>query len=553
MAKAEIIQIDFSGGMNTRVESSKLEANEYTFLQNGRVRNKTVSPIKLPKLLTFTGIPVELKRQGIYALGPYVLVFAGGRAFYTRYEDDAVTFQEIYNFNMDPTVDVIYAKAVPASPSSYLRTLTTTQNSNKAISLASPVTGRPAIIICQDGVNQPRGIAADASVRSLNTYEEWSIDNQEYVPIGKQMAYSDGILYIVAPDGRTILRSLRGRPTDFVINIDNDGFKNGDAYTTAHSVGYNDITAIAPVQGNADIKLMVCSNSSTDIMTILSNDDFFGEPRYANIPIMATGATKQEAVFTSLGDMTVIDSIGIRSFNATKQLLTEANNDVFSGPVSDLFTYKSKPIIQDISAVGAYDNYVHYAVKTKYGYGILVYDLILKVFVSFDQYPGVNAIVQFAEVKLNGKYKLLFLTVDGDIYEAYGSTATATAQFVPKAVTTNTPRAQLLQPYFHAQFNNITTSGMIIATALIDRSAYNFSGYNVNPIVSTPATPYPLNNEEENDVYPVTFTGRNLKAGYSIGVRYSWNFDGELLSVETSATTTTDLVSGPQRGSISRV
>lgn len=552
MAKtAAITQIDFSGGMNTSIEVTGIAANQYAFLRNGRTRRLSVKPIKLPKLLTSVGLPSEGKRQGIYALGNYLLVFVAGKAYYLDLKLEELYFQEINNFQLDAEVDKIYAVAVPAGSGTFARKLIAEESIKKEVNLASPISGHQAAIVCQDGINQPFAIFADGSARRLQTYAEWTEEQREYVPIGRQMAVSDNILFIVAPDGRTILRSLRGRQLDFVIKIDSDGNKAGDAYTTSHTVGYNTITAISKVQGNPDIKLMVCSQTSTDIMTVRTDTDFFGEYAFANVTVLPTGAKNQESVFADLGDMMFIDQLGVRSFNATKQILTESNNDVFSNNVSNLFAVdEDKSLAQDITAVGSFANYIQFAVKTVYGYGVLIYDINTKAFVAFDQYPDVDSIKQFAEAKVGNTYRCFFLTSSGDIYEHYvGDVATVT--FVPKGLTSDDAAKQINDIIFHAQFSNIVKSGIVQATALLDRAAYDLGPRNVVTSLQASAVDlFPLNTDKTNVPFPTTFNAKGKPAAFSVTCRYTWNFVGELLSSTISGNIVETNVSYPQKGSL---
>lgn len=546
----QLTQNDFSGGLNTSLEVSAIADNEYAFLRNGRTRELTVSPIKLPSELTDVGLPSEVRYQGIYALGQYVLCFAGGKAYYTDLTSSAFYFQEVANFQLDPSVDRIYAVAVPASTANFSRQLAAAESTDKAVNLVSPITGHTAAIVCQDGINQPYGIFPDGSARKLKTYDEWSLENREYVPIGKQMAFSDNILFIVAPDGRTILRSLRGRCLDFVINIAGDGNKAGDAYTSSHSVGYNQITAISRVQGNPEIKLMVCSATSTDILTVRTDRDFFGEYAFANLTILPSGAKNQESVFTDLGDMIFIDALGVRSFNATKQVLTESNNDVFSKKVSNLFAIeRDSVIVQDITAVGSFANYVHFAVKTVHGYGVLVYDVNTSVFISFDQYQDVGAIRQFAEAKVGNTYRFFSLTEDNKIYEHYvGDIAEVT--FVPKGLATNETKKQLIDIMLNAQFGRIISNGILQATVLLDREAFSLGPRTIQYTGNASLTQvYPLNTTKEGGTFPSTYNAKGKPAAYSVTCRYTWNFNGDFFLTNIKGTEANTTVSYPQKGS----
>ena len=118
----------------------------------------------------------------------------------------------------------------------------------------------------QDGINQPWLIQLNELIniltaRKLNTYNQWSnvssgANSREYVPIGKQMMYLNSILFIVAPNGRSIYRSVSGRPLDFMVNIDVDGKKVpseiiGGAASVSFAADFDEITCITPVATEA--------------------------------------------------------------------------------------------------------------------------------------------------------------------------------------------------------------------------------------------------------------------------------------------------------------
>jgi hypothetical protein len=115
-------------------------------------------------------------------------------------------------FNCSPTVDRVYAQAVPASTFNYQRKLNDAtkiegNTANQVVSTQNiQINGTAAGLVVQDGVNQGWIILPDATARRLQRYSQWTTTNREYVPIMKQMAYINGILFGVAPDGSTLLQ-----------------------------------------------------------------------------------------------------------------------------------------------------------------------------------------------------------------------------------------------------------------------------------------------------------------------------------------------------------
>lgn len=539
---ATLLQLDFSGGLQAGIHPSKLPDNAYYFLQNARNREGGLEAIKKPRQLT-NGIPLGAKLQGVYSVGNYIVLFAGGKALFKDLTQPETTpFETITNFEMSPSVDVIYAQAVPISSNDYLRRAGSSIGANVTY-INSALSGTPACVVCQDGINQPRLIFPDASVRIAKTYDEWQINDREYVPVGKQMCLAGVTLYVLAPDGLSILRSVSGRYLDFVVNVDSTGMKGGNAYTTAHSVNYNTINGITAVSGNEQANLFVGSALSSHLVVPNFNDTIFSEPRFRNVTVMPTGPLNQFSFIDILGDSVLIDSNGLRSVNATQQLLTESNNDIFSTPVFPLFT----KVVQDITCVGNYDNYAHFAVKSIYGYGILIYDLGRKIFVSFDQYEGIGAIKQFSEAKVGNIYKLFFITEDDRLFEAYASEETCEATVHGKELCKFKPEEQLKFKDARVQFNNIISSGIINASAMVDRAEYNLGTIDINANVRELSEPYPLNTGAGNKALPLVFVNPHVPTGYSVGFRVSWNFEAELQSLSISADVKAQQVSNAQK------
>ena len=69
----------FSGGINPTFDASKPIQNAYPMLVNGRIYKDSVQAIKKPKKIV---TPVG-KKQGIYSLDHFLILFIDGRAWYT--------------------------------------------------------------------------------------------------------------------------------------------------------------------------------------------------------------------------------------------------------------------------------------------------------------------------------------------------------------------------------------------------------------------------------------------------------------------------------------
>lgn len=516
---------DFTGGLNAGLHATAIGDNQYAFGRNIRVRNGGPEAIKSPKLLT--GALTINRWQGIEAVGQYLLVFCDGLAYtYNLLADSA--FLPVDGYIMSSEATEVFTCLVPGSYNNNKTVSSTIESKTK---LADSVTASPGCLVVQDGVTQPTLILADGTARRALTYAQWDINNREYVPICKQMVWTGDILFGVAPDGNSINRSVTGRPLDFVVAIDKNGNKAYDASGTSHKVDFNQTTALLPASGQGTIQLAVSSINATRLMIAIAND-IYGEPRFGNPLLFSTGALNARSVVDTLGDSVLIDGTGLRSFNATKQLVVESNNDIFSRDVSRFFGDTSDPankVVQDVTAAVSFSNYALFAVKTIYGYGVLVYDEHLRKFVSFDQYAGVGAIRQFCVTKAAGIYRLFFMT-DAGVYEAFALSTYETADLYTKEIASGVPEITITPRQLTVQFSHIESSGTITAYVVADHIGKSLGLLNAIA-APNPPVPYPLSTEEDSQVTPFSWQVEGVKNSYAVGVRLQWDFGGQLQAV----------------------
>lgn len=522
-----LMQTRFDGGLNAFGAASAIADNEYWFLRNARVRTSELTPVKKSAEIA---LPNGFVFQGLEAVDHYLVVFADGKAYY---KDLLVSgnFIEISGFQLDATVEKLYSVLVPQSFRNSIRTSTAPSST---VVLKSSTSGSPGCMIVQDGLNQPRLISSDSSTRVIQTYSEWTIinDNREYVPVGKQMLWSGNILFIVAPDNKSIYRSVTGRPLDFVVAIDNNGEKLLDATGTSHSVNYNDITALIPVSGNGEVAIAVSSLNNTTLMISDGTTEFYGEPQFSNPSLFNTGAINESSYSEVLSDTVFIDQNGLKSFNAVRQQKVASNSNVFSKRVSSYFV----GVTQDITAVGSYQNYELFAVKTIYGYGVLVFDSDLNTFVSFDQYEGVGAIKKFVTTRVNGAYRLFFLTVDNRLFEAYAGEGYETATFYGKELTTDDVSTLITPQYVYAQVEYTPNTGTIHADVLVDKVAIALYGVDIE---ATPLpSAYPLQDTGDQISEPAVWLAPSSRGGFSVGARLSWNTGSPISNILLTGFTT---------------
>jgi len=400
-------QESFKGGMNQQVDPTRLQFDEYPLLINGRTRYGVVEPVELPADADPQGTLDGRKVQGVYSAGPYFIVFADGKCFYKNSADILGAFIQMPGFQMDPFVDTIYAEQVPTSSMNYVRKLDDGTNINGGVNLFTSQAGSPQCLVCQDSINQPRLIFEDGTTRVSLTYDEWTIDNREYIPIGTIMMYLNGILYCWGPvmngnvklNARQLFRSVTGRPLDFVVNIDTTGNKGGDASTTSYAVDFDEVTCMVRMNSNVGAFFVSTAKNSYLVTPVLTGLLPFNEPLFTTQPLFNTGPVNNFSLADLVGDAVFIDFGGVRSFNAVLQNRNEGRNLPFSKKVALLFA----TIIQTSTAAFSFDDYVFFAVDTIYGRGVLVYDTIQSCWVGLDIYDNFAAgeyILQFCEVKV---------------------------------------------------------------------------------------------------------------------------------------------------------
>lgn len=514
-------QSDFSGGMNLLDIDTALQPNEYRVGINIRNRFSVPTPIKSETVI-MDGLPSPLGFiQGLYSFGNLLVLFAGGLAWYKRPSDDQ--WIDIPGFLMSTAVDRYYCQAVPVSSLVYDRSGGGNPSAPVTL-LNTTTTPSPAVLVVQDGVNQPWLIFPDASNRQAQTYAEWSLIQKEYVPVGKQMVYFNGILFVVSADGKSVYRSVSGRPLDFVVAVDGAGNKVSDASNTSFAIDSNEIKLFS--QLNADSLVAITAYAAYSI-TLDFTDTIFGEPRFNRTYLFQAGATNQFSFADILGDYAFIDKEGLKSFNAVTQIKFEGNNSVFSLSVAALF----HEIIQTDPCVGSFDNYTLFAVKTNYSpNSILVYDNIKKKFVSVDIITP-QPVRQFA-VTYDAAVQRCFAATTNMVYELFSPAQTTykdAVLFTRAFNSTNSDQgstamlANIRTDALKIQFSENSTAGARVKINEFVNDKFDVSAYIRNILTFSGGVLYPVGGPciatMNNYITPldIPFKGREgQKIAYSI-------------------------------------
>lgn len=533
-------QISFSGGLFRQFDTTRVGVNQYPYLANGRVREDVVSLIKKPVELV---LPIAVaKVQGVYAAENLSVVFADGKAFYKDFSANPSTtapYTEIVGFAMSADVDYIYAELVPTSSLNYSRK-SNGGNASDPVTIFGVAAQSRSGLICQDGINQPRLILDTGNQIVLGRYNDWTLANREYVPIGKQMLMGDdGVLYIVAADGSQIFRSVTGRPLDFVIPVDTNGDKIGDeqeggAPAMAHKVSFQSITSIRKTS-NSGPSFLVATLGGTWLVSPNYNKLLFGEPLLDNITIATTGAVNQFSTSELLGDTAWIDQASIRSFNAVQQLKWNGKNSIFSRQINGIIGTNTQPA--DVCSI-EFDNYTLFNLLTVYGRRTLVYDQTLQQFVAVDSWTGVTGIKQFAVLRINTSlYELLFITTDNKLFQAYASTQVESgAIYIGDRISEST-KNQIRPSRMKLTFMDARERGTVFASVYVDGKLSITERYNdfikENFVAQAePITP-PFGDSTTDNVKAIEFDLGRQKTGWKVGLFIEWAFDAKLMAVYT--------------------
>jgi len=568
-------QKSFSGGMNLLVDDTRLPVvagyklgnnpyslgyNQYRLGINVRNRFDVLNTIQQSK--KDTASPKGIKQE-LVTFGNYIILFVAGKAWYRYYTDTG--WKQIVGFQMSAAAPRLWTKQVPVATTNYARqSIGSMIDSNTVATAQSGVNRLPVDdtiaevslngLLVQDNINQPQFIFIDDSgiptTRTTQTFAQWNIvfdsdgvtvtaDNREYVPIGNAMEWTNGVLYIVSQDFNFINRSVSGRPLDFVINVNTDGSKGGDATTTNTSVGVGGISCI---RATATGSLFVAASNSNFILALNQSNIApleFGEFTFTRQFLFNATLVNDRSIIDSLGDTRFIGITGIRSFNAVEQEQNEGRNSEFSAIVQAAFN----GIVQDFqfSAAILYDNYELYACTTIFGNAIVVYDTILSCWTSFDLGQVPTRIKQLAKIELTIQ-RLYAIGEDDELYELYGGTEDATS-YVRLGASSDEPKLAHKLTDIRLVINNITEDCTCSAIAFTDNRLSEQSTQTKKITYPEPTWPYTgIIDMPDIDTLcqPVLFSFPNAAQGWKTFALVSWN-NGTLTEVSMGMTDSTPM------------
>lgn len=555
----KLYQRSFAGGMDMLSKDTDIAQNAYRYLVNARQRYGKMVAINKSKDITYN-LP-RGNMQGIVGVGNIWIAFVSGFAYYMPITGN--TWFQVPFFSMDASVQYIYFQAVPGATQNYLRqSIVTAQTIEGVVTnnvdaaagiIQTPlsVSGTPAGLVCQDGINQPLVITYDsvnnnATSRRLGTYTQWdntgtTSNSQEYVPTGKQMMYLSPILYIVAPDGKSVYRSVSGAPLNFMVNIDPQGNKLptenlGGAQTTSFAFDFDPITALS-VSTTAENTFILATNRtiygvSPDLTTTI-----FGEPTFDKQFTLAAGVVNHVSFSDVNGDTAFVDFGGPKKFNAVTQLKFAGRNDPFSKQITQAISNDELSILQLQPCSWVFNNYNLFALTSIFGSVLGVYDNINGVWVGFDITSAtIGGVKMFAQADFEDISYLGAITNDSRVWQLYQNdviTETAYCQmrgflngiysygtFIPDDVGT-----ELQLTSARVVVSNNTDAGNMSLIVKVDDVRGEVITRTLNGV--TCGMDYPIFPPVEMDntrrVQNITFPVENSDAGYKINPILEWN------------------------------
>jgi len=539
-------QKSFAGGIDLFTERTRLAEDKLPLLINARSRFGKLRAIRKPLRVT-AGLPANANYQGLYTAGNYAIVFANGSAYVRNLDVAGSIFNQVPGFQMSATVDTIYLELVPASTINYGRKLTTALEPESGVELftlsGTTIAPSPIAAVIQDGINQPWVILSTGEARVTLNYDQWQNTDtgREYVPIGKQMVYADGKLWIATPDGKAIYQSVSGRPLDFMVVIDSAGNKLateqlGGAANVSHRTSYNTITCLGKIPTAEGGFYVGVQGSSFVVVPDKSAPTIYGEYRLINRYITSTGAINQ---FSFLGDVSgdscFIDLAGIKSFNAVLQFRNAGKNSPFSLPLQPLFNEQ----IQSITAAGQFDNYDAFAVQTTYGNAVIWYDELAECWCAVDLWDDSEldgAIRMFAEAQLSSGVRTLFiLTQNGGVYQYDASDSVATAKAYIGDWTTGDPEVEQSVEDVRMIFSRTETSGLLTLALYVDNTLVRTVSQTVaGNFVGVNSANLPFGDSGVDAITNTAFSMLRAPSGFQFGCYVTWNFLADFTHISAS-------------------
>jgi hypothetical protein len=510
-----LLQDNFAGGMSLVFDSTKTPANMFRCGLNTQIRKNSLvgffRPIRIPT--------PSANHQAIFTLDVNLcLVIAGNVYRFDDVNDSVVAIPS--TANLDADAEYVYTANVPVPTNTIVNS-----GYRPSISAFTPAT------VLQDGLSQPLLVGPNMAARQAYTYDQWTFDNPEYIPIGKQMAVSGNKLFVVSPDGTKVFQSVSGRCVDFVLNFNsNTGERQGDAASTSLAFSAAKATAIVPSQNGGFLGFTRygahAGQPRPDYPLI------FGEVYIDPVDLFPVGAVNHLAFTLANGESVFVSPTGIQSFNQVAQIQSESNATIFGAPISDLII---KPIVRTACISAA--EYSFFAFDTIYGSAIAVFDNRISAWAGLIIGYSVK---QFAVLNTTGLERLFFITHTDEFYELplySGSRMPITAYL---GEYTSGPNEAFKPTRASVFLNNIRGSGNLQVAFYLNRKQVAEKTLAVTAEreaeSSLETVPVDFPTEGETQAEAFHFEPDGVGVGQNVGLRVSFDGDAAVTGVNLELT-----------------
>jgi hypothetical protein len=379
------------------------------------------------------------------------------------------------------------------------------------------------------------------------------------------MVYVSGKLLIVSRDGTQVYQSITGRPLDFMVVTDTNGHKLskeslGGAEKVSYGFDFDVITCI--ISCNTPDSFWVGSAHNLRIVTFDFTRTIYGEPLYNISAIFNVGVVNQFSLVDTLGDFACIDFDGVKSINAVQSLKFRGRNSIFSLNVMKLFrTSKSKRLKQKDTACIQFDNYILFNVDTRYGNLIIVYDLILSKWISFD-ITLVHHIKQFTTTEIPTETKLYCITQDDKVWQMFGAATTEVAiartksyirmdSYIAQSENQSSGQSEHKGQMLNCAFVDGSYAGHCEVREFIDEQESIVSREKKAINVTIPGIKFPVEMpvvpNTQQQVNNLTFSLTKGLAGKKVSYIIMWNNDCHLLEHEIITSDIGNKIAGRQK------
>lgn len=507
-------QSDFSGGLFTQFDATKTPRNSYPLGLDVQMRRNVVKPRnRHAKQVTPEGT-----FHGLYAVGSQLYLFVDGFA-YVRDVASSIYFNEITGWTQIDSSIRIYAERLPITFNLFNRRATSVEVTS--LYFNSSIAAYPECLWVGNGRDAEQVIYPDGTAEIIGDFDSWTQNSPSYVPIGTVRVFTADKSFLMSPSGLKLYSSVTGRPTDYVIQIDNDGNKVGDADSFYTGISAEAVTALKAADNGT---VIATTSFGTFTVTPDYNTTFYGEPFLRVRPLFPVGAVNDRSFVNLNGDVAFISFTGIHTFNQTRQDRIESSNAPLGRKIYGLL---SNP--QTDTCAADFDDNALFAVNTIYGRGVMVYDNSLEQFTSLDLSFG--HVTQFAVVNdpIHGP-RLFFINAANELYEAYADDTKLAGRIYIGDFTAQGSGIDSRIDSVFLTFSNIRAGGQVKCSLWIDGEK---RGEQVQTVTATdlPASDDAIPRVDVTNTNQLQFNFSGHNEGARIGVWIEWDADAELTTV----------------------